>query len=104
MTYTINKKILIVFFIVNIFFILFWCSKKISSSTNDWDPRFQCISDSDCVLEETACYNCGCPISVNKFYKKDIQCGKPTATNQCNLACPITQVKCKNNICAKDNL
>lgn len=108
MIYTVSKKTILILFLVMILF-LFWCTIKNSrwykpTTGAAIDPKLICEIDNDCTYQETACHNCWCDTAVNKNYKVDIQCPKPTDINQCNLACPITQVKCIKNICTNDNL
>ena len=58
------------------------------------DPLY-CLKDSDCTLQETSCNDCGCPIPVNIFNVKELECAPPSDGDiACTLYCPPTTSKC----------
>ncbi len=66
-------------------------------TTLDNPSKTECNIDKDCVMQTTSCYNCSCPIAINKAYYEPLACEKPTY--MCNLYCAPTEPKCVNNQC-----
>ena len=65
----------------------------------DNPEAFMCISNEDCVMQETSCNNCNCPRAINKEYEKPLDCPNIKDQAFCNLYCFPTVPKCINKTC-----
>jgi len=102
--------ILIILFII---IIIVGCSDKSDYSNNlnpdknnyTNNPKY-CEKDDDCLLQRTSCNGCSCPIIINKYSIKPLDCPSRGPDNPpllCPLACmeedPNFKILCRDNIC-----
>ncbi len=60
---------------------------------------FVCNTDSDCIVQQTSCNNCACPLGINKNYAVKINCEENNQIGFCQLYCPQSTPRCVNNSC-----
>ncbi len=65
-----------------------------------YDIQRYCLNNNDCVIQQTSCNNCGCPIAVNKDNYQPLNCNYEPERFICLIECgAIKEIICKNYQC-----